>query len=137
MSPPHDPDPPPLPSTFPPVLPPPKVHVDPLHNIVLLGVVRVVLARYLKDGGDGGVVVLEDVTYSRGDVLVDQDYADVAATGHLLEGALDLVGGGGVVDYEEVLVLGGTVATAGEEETGHGVLFREEGGEWSGLGCRG
>ena len=63
------------------ILPSTQVHVDPLHDVVLLRIIRLVLARYLQHCWNSFVVVLEDMPDGVGYVLVDEDYANVGAAG--------------------------------------------------------
>jgi hypothetical protein len=113
---------------------------DTAQDAVLLGVVGVVFTGDLEEGGEGGGVAIDPVSYSIGDMLVDQNNANVLALRReAVEGGLD----GGIVGvgahHQKVLLRIGRrrdVPNAREKQTGHRVLISNDGEELPVLGVR-
>jgi hypothetical protein len=101
---------------------PSEEHVDSLHDKVLLGVVRVLLGWDFQDGGDGGVIVLEDVSDVVGDVLVDQYDPNVVPGREGVEGLLHLLQLGVLLNDQEVGSRRRAVPDPRQQEARDGVL---------------
>jgi len=97
-------------------------HVNSLHDVILLWVVRVLFAGDLQYGRDGLVVILQYMSNIIGNVLCNQNDANVIPLGEFLKGLLHLnqlrVG----LNNEKVGGIGRSVANSSEEETGDGIL---------------
>jgi len=98
-------------------------HVDTLHDVILFWVVWMLLGWDFQDGWDCGIVVLEDVSDVIGDVLVDEDDADIITRTERLEGIFDLLQFGVLLHDEEIGTLRGSVSDSCQEESCDGVLF--------------
>jgi len=62
-----------------------KEHVDTLHDIILFRIVRVLLGRDFQNSGNRGVIILQNVSDIIGNVLVDEDDANVIPSREVLE----------------------------------------------------
>lgn len=66
-------------------------HVDSLHDIILLWVIWVFLAWNFQDSRNSGVIVLQHVSNTVRNVLVNENNPDILSGGVLLEGLFHLL----------------------------------------------
>jgi len=99
-----------------------KEHVDPLHDVILFGVVRVLFAGDFQDSGNSLIIILQHVSNIIRNVLIDKNYANVITRTEVLKCLLHLFQSCVRLNNEEVGVLRRTVANPREEEARYGVL---------------
>ena len=58
-----------------------KKHVDALHNVILFGIIRMFFTGNFKDCRNGVIVILEDMSNIIGNVLINQNNADIISRG--------------------------------------------------------
>ena len=97
-------------------------HVDTLHNVILLGVVGVFLGWNFEHRRNGGVVILENVSNVVGNVLIDQDNANILTDSKILKGFLNLLQLGVGLDDQKIGSFGGPVSHPGQEKARDGIL---------------
>ena len=65
-------------------------HVNSLHDIILLRVVWVFLARNLQDSWNGRVIILQNVSDAIGNVLINENNSNILPLGEIPKGRLHL-----------------------------------------------
>ena len=87
-------------------------HVDSLHDIILLRIVRVLFARDLQHGRNGFVVVFQNVSNIIGHVLIDQNNANIIAGAEFLKGFFNQSLFGVAIDNQKVAAVGRAMTNA-------------------------
>lgn len=98
-------------------------HIHSLHDIVLAGIIRLVLGRDLQQSGDDFVVIAQNMADVIGNVLIDEDDANIRAVDCFLEELLYSRNLCLRLDHEEVLSLRVAMTNSSQEETRHRVLL--------------
>lgn len=80
------------------------------------------LGRNLQDGWNGRMIVLEDMSNIVGNMLIDEDNADIFTRRKVEKGLFNLLELGVLFDNQKVGSLGGAVADAGEQKARDSVL---------------
>lgn len=55
-------------------------HIDTLHNVILFGIIWMFFRWNFEYSGDGGIVVLQDVSNVVSHMLIDQDNSNIIAS---------------------------------------------------------
>lgn len=97
-------------------------HIDTLHDVILLGIVRMLLGRDFQDSRDGGSVVLKDMSNVIGNVLINQDDTDIIPQGKWQKGFLYLLQLRVLLDNQEIGTRSSTMANACQQESSDSVL---------------
>ena len=79
--------------------------IDARHDIILLGVVRVIFRRNLQYGGDSLCVVGHEMADIIGDVLIDEDNAHIGTRCEVPERLLDSRHLGVRLDYQVIAIV--------------------------------
>ena len=61
----------------------PKIHIHPLHNIILLRIIRMFLTWNLQNSRNGLIVVLQYMPDVIGNMLIDKNYSNVISLGKI------------------------------------------------------
>lgn len=77
-------------------------HVDSLHDIILLWVIWMFLTWNFQDSRNRGVIVLQHVSDTVGNMLVDENNSNILSGGVLLEGLFHLLELGVSFDDQKV-----------------------------------
>ena len=99
-------------------------HVHPLHNVILLWVIRVLFAGYLQNSRDSLVIVLKNVPDVCCNMLVDENNANIIPLRKIKKSLLHLFQFCVRLNNEEVGWIGSPVSNTGEDKPCHGVLYR-------------
>lgn len=77
-------------------------HIDSLHDIVLLGIVWMFLARNLQDSRNGCIVILQNMSDAIGDMLINENNSNILPLGEIPKGRLHLCELGVRLDNQKV-----------------------------------
>jgi len=63
-----------------------KVHIHTLHNIILLGIIRMLLTRNLQNSRNSLIIILQNMPDIIGNVLIDENDSNIVPLGKVEEG---------------------------------------------------